>query len=138
MIEFDDISANNTSQRIKFTFDANPSNPFLKDKIDRRNALASRLNKLVNEPTIGGHPFIKYAIQSVPVIDPEELRVVAKALARVAELWEPFQRLDQEVRGLVFAKDNASLMALAFGDFEEVPEDADEFLRMTRTDPKQE
>lgn len=123
--------SNGNSQTNSFTFDPQSPSDFLSQKVQHRNNVAQRLERLINEPTVGGHPFILYMLKNVPEATPEELRTIAKALERVADLIEPFQKIDAEVRGLTWAKENTNLIACAFGQFE-APEDPAFFAQSTK------
>jgi len=101
----------------KFSFQVGSHPDFLSQKIDYRNALASRLERLITEPTVDGHPYIQYLFKNIERPTSEELLILSKALERISQLIEPFRKLDEEVKGLVWARENAKLVACAFGDF---------------------
>lgn len=122
------ISPNTTKELFPFTFDIGSPSQFLEQKVKQRNMLANRLERLINEPTVGGHPFVRYLFSNVPEIDPEELITLSKALAKIAELVEPYRKIDAEVKGLNFVNENPNLIACAFGAFESP--DSDFFIKL--------
>lgn len=99
-----------------FSHSSKPSD-FLAQRINQRNNLAGRLERLITEPKISGHPFIQYIFQNAPDVTEDELRTVAKAVERVADILEAYKAIDEEVRALSFIHSHPNVIACAFGKF---------------------
>lgn len=105
-------------QDFNFMFKPDAQIEFIKSKFDTRNKAAERLEHLIKDPTVGGFPFIEFLFKNAPCVEAEELTVLAAALQRIAELLEPFKKLDEEVRNLAFIQTHPHFIARAFGDFQ--------------------
>lgn len=102
---------------VEFSFRAQAEG-YLQEQIGKRNALANRLEKLISETKMCGHPVLELILKSFPQATPEELSTLGKALQRVSELAPHWDKINTEVTGLTWAAQNPTSLALAFGKFE--------------------
>ena len=103
---------------VAFSFNAHQAKEYMQTKINQRNKLAERLERLISEPRVAGQPLIEYILKSFPQATPEELSTVAQALQRISELMGKWKEINDEVNGLIWTANNAERVALAFGDFQ--------------------
>lgn len=98
-----------------FTFSINASESVRSQIQSDLNVLESRLDRIINEVLLDGVPLIRFIIQTSR--DKKELKKLAKAIDRVAELIEYQDKLQSKLSVIDFAKEDPSWFALTFGDF---------------------
>lgn len=104
---------------VKFNFDTKSDSGHLLQFMKEYKDLADRVDRLINEPTLNGHPVVKYVMQMVDPTETDwnELLRVGKALERLAGLLQDYYVLAEKVNALNFIRENPQFVAWAFGNY---------------------
>ena len=98
-----------------FTFSLNASKGLLNDLENELEHLDSRIERLSNDVLLGGLPIIKFILQTSH--DKKELKTLAKAVNRIADIIEQHDKIQSKITILQTAQKDPEWFALAFGDF---------------------
>jgi hypothetical protein len=101
----------------KFTFSLNASKPVKKQIESELNNLQTRIEKISDAVTVGDMPLVRFILQASH--DRKELKKLAKAIDRVADLIEIHDKLQNKLNVIEIAEKDPNWFALAFGDFSE-------------------
>jgi archaellum component FlaC len=99
----------------KFTFSLNASKSLLKELENELESLDSRIDRISNDVLVGGLPIIRFILQSSH--DKKELKILAKAVNRIADIIEQRDKVDSKITIIQTAEKDPEWFALAFGDF---------------------
>jgi hypothetical protein len=100
----------------RFTFDTSVSDTFVQDLTAKRNKLHGRIQTLMSEFQLAGHPLIQWIFKTIPDPDPAELKGMGEALIRIAELWPVYKELSQQIDFVDYARAHPEVAELAFQD----------------------
>lgn len=98
-----------------FTFSLNASKGLLNNLENELEHLDSRIERLSNDVLLGGLPIIKFILQTSH--DKKELKTLAKAVNRIADIIEQHDKIQSKITILQTAQTDPEWFALAFGDF---------------------
>lgn len=101
----------------------NKANSLVKSEIESQiSTLEERISKISNTVTLDGLPIINFILQHSH--DKKDLKKLAKAIDRIADLIELADQLEVKQKIIQTAESDPSWFALAFGDFQdEIDED---------------
>ncbi len=100
----------------RFVFDVSRSDPYLTDLNNKISQLDTRLEKL-SDLRLGEYPLIKMIMQLSSNPDPKELKDIAEALNRIADILPKYHQLVERKQFIEFARSNPDVTALAFADW---------------------
>lgn len=106
----------NNSPITSFTFSMETANKSKEEIFTKVKSLSDRIDKIVNQFTIDDMPILK------PILNithsKNDLKRLAKALDRVADIIEVHDALEGKLKVLELAQNEPHWFAAAFGDFE--------------------
>lgn len=120
-MEYPEKIPSSTKSFDKFTFSVNASKALLQDLENELDALDSRIDRLCNDVLVGGMPIVRFILQSSH--DKKELKTLAKAVNRIADIIEQRDKVQSKVTIIQTAEKDPEWFALAFGDFSQEVED---------------
>ena len=104
-----------TSAVDKFVFSLSVSSGVKSDLQSQLDSLNSRIERIVNEVLVGDLPLVKFVLQTSH--DKNELKKLAKAIDRVADLIETHDKIESKLTVIQAAEKDPEWLALTFGDF---------------------
>jgi hypothetical protein len=99
----------------KFTFSLKASKPLKKQMQSELEYLQARIEKISEAVLVGDLPIVRFILQASH--DRKELKKLAKAIDRVADLIEVQDKLQSKLTVIEIAEKDPNWFALAFGDF---------------------
>ena len=113
----------------KFTFSLSASSEMRSKLQSEFDTIQSRLDRIFNEVLLDGVPILRFILQTSE--NKKELKKLAKALDRVADLIEHQNSINAKLTIINQAHKDPSWFALAFGDFsQEIDNDIDSILNL--------
>jgi len=110
----------------KFNFSFGMVNKTKAELHEQRDVVKERIDKIVNHFTIDDIPILAYILHVTT--SRGELKKLAKALDRLADLAEIHTNLDNKAKVIEIAENDPNWFALAFGDFDkEIDQDLETF-----------
>lgn len=113
----------------KFTFSLSASSEMRSKLQSEYDTIQTRLDRILNEVLLDGVPILRLILQTSH--DKKELKKLAKALDRVADLIDHQDSINSKLTIINQAHKDPSWFALAFGDFsQEVDDDISSILNL--------
>ena len=113
----------------KFTFSLSASSEMRSKLQSEYDTIQTRLDRILNEVLLDGVPILRLILQTSH--DKKELKKLAKAIDRVADLIDHQNSINSKLTIINQAHKDPSWFALAFGDFsQEVDDDISSILNL--------